>query len=468
MEGIAPWIQAALPADYYQRSFGPAAEAALGQQRTQVQAASIAAEAMANQQRIAVAQAQLQQESDRRDMEMELAKRKLQQEQMMQEHQMAIDAAYNFSRTRIDQQKLEEDRRMNDLKLSESIRMHVSGAQYGQDLQNIYESLVKSGMSQDKAIATATMRAALANPDYVQTTKPAMWSAVNTMMKQQAPMPEGPITLNPVMMGGQQVPNLGGYINPRTGSPTFTSTEAKGDLREESFLNDLDKSAIAEHQREIGAAMADLRATKKPKEKEKIQATIDEAYQKIDAIRNNALRRMHGLPAEAGAPTAGPGGLKKDASGATIVPRDPKTGKLMRLVPGKMSATTTATEGGATIPESVKPPPKPVTEKEVQDKIDKWLSEDTGIKGGTFNRKNTFLNTVAKALEPYVKIPDEDLRYGSSPFLASKAPIILEALRKGKSGAITKEQIQKLYDALSPEHKNAILEQAMQNTLGEW
>lgn len=468
MEGIAPWIQAALPADYYQRSFGPAAEAALGQQRSQLQAVSIAAEAMASQQRIALAQAEMQQESERRDMEMELAKRKLQQEQMMQEHQMAIDAAYNFSRTRIDQQKLEEDRRMNDLKLSESIRMHVSGAQYGQDLQNIYESLVKSGMPEDKAIATATMRAALANPDYVQTTKPAMWSAVNTMMKQQAPMPEGPITLNPVMMGGQKVPNLGGYINPRTGSPTFTSTEAKGDLREESFLNDLDKSAIAEHQREIGAAMSDLRATKKPKEKEKIQATIDEAYQKIDAIRNNALRRMHGLPAEAGAPTAGPGGLKKDASGATIVPRDPKTGKLMRLIPGKAGMTATATEGGATIPESVKPAPKPMDAKEVEANINKWLTEDTGIKGGNANRKNTFLRTVADSLEKYVNIPDDDRRYGSSTILRSKSSIILEALLKGKSTGVTAKQIQALYDALSPEHKNAILEQAMQNTLGEW
>lgn len=91
-EGIAPWLQAAQPAEYFGRAYAAGAQ-------------------------IAHARAQLQAQQQRADLEAELQQQRLQQQSLMEQHRMEIERQYRQSQFGLEQQRLAETQKMNEMQL---------------------------------------------------------------------------------------------------------------------------------------------------------------------------------------------------------------------------------------------------------------------------------------------------------------------------------------------------------------
>lgn len=144
MADIAPWIQAATPAQF----FGPGYQMGASSQAQAIEAA-LAAQRLATQQQQSVLEHQAQQEAlneaqRRTDMETQIQRERIAQQARIEQQQLEINRAYHEAQIGIQRDRLKETQQANMLKWMDEARM--AQARQG------YQQAIAGGVPYEKAI----------------------------------------------------------------------------------------------------------------------------------------------------------------------------------------------------------------------------------------------------------------------------------------------------------------------------
>lgn len=119
MPEIAPWLQAARPADYYGKGY--AESAAIAQANARLQAAQ-----MQHQAQLQMQQQRLDQQKAHDDATLEAARIQQERNYLMSQQRMEMQRAYHDAQTGLAQNRLDETKRANDLRLMSIQGMEAS------------------------------------------------------------------------------------------------------------------------------------------------------------------------------------------------------------------------------------------------------------------------------------------------------------------------------------------------------